>query len=346
MTDELYIAGCAAWLPPPVSAADAVASGAFPAAEARRTGMESVTVASEEDSAPAMAARAARTALDRAGRSPAEVGLLLHATLYDQGHDLWGTASYVQALALGTGQPACPAVEIRQVSNGGMASMALARAFLSSSEASRAALLTAGDVFCPPAFDRWRADPGTVYADGGAALVLARDGGFARVRSLVTVSDPGLERMHRGDHPFRPPADGRVRKVNLEECKEQYLDRHGMRATVDRAARGQRSAVEEALAGAKAELRDIARFVLPHLGRRRLESAYFRPFGIAPEDTTWPWSRTVGHLGAGDQFAGLARLIERREVRPGDLVLLLGVGAGFTWSAAVVEILELPDWHR
>ncbi|MFB7908747.1 ketoacyl-ACP synthase III family protein [Kitasatospora sp. NPDC056076] len=344
MTDELYIAGCASWLPRAVPVAEAVASGAFPESEAVRTGMQAVRIAAEEDSAADMAARAARLALRRAGRDPSEIGLLLHATLYDQGHDLWGAASYVQALALGTGPAACPAVEIRQVSNGGMAAVELAGAFLRAGGSSATALLTAGDVFCPPAFDRWRADPGTVYADGGAALVLARSTGFARLRALVTVSDPGLERMHRGDHAFRPPADGGVRKVDLEECKEQYLARHGMRATVERAARGQRSAVEGVLAEAKVELADIARFVLPHLGRRRLESAFFRPFGIAPERTTWPWSRGVGHLGAGDQFAGLARLVEDRQVGPGDLVLLLGVGAGFTWSAAVVEVLEVPDW--
>ncbi|WDM12973.1 hypothetical protein J3S85_16410 [Streptomyces lavenduligriseus] len=44
--------------------------------------------------------------------------------------------------------------------------------------------------------------------------------------------------------------------------------------------------------------------------------------------------------------AGLAWLIERREVRPGGLVLLRGVGAGFTWPGAVVEILGLPDRRR
>lgn len=28
----------------------------------------------------------------------------------------------------------------------------------------------------------------------------------------------------------------------------------------------------------------------------------------------------------------------------GDLCMLLGVGAGFTWTCAVVRITELPEW--
>jgi hypothetical protein len=94
----------------------------------------------------------------------------------------------------------------------------------------------------------------------------------------------------------------------------------------------------------------VAGLALASLG---LWTAFYTPVQVLParqleaiDAGGWPWSRTVGHLGAGDQFAGLARLIELCEVRPGDPVLLLGVGAGFTWSGAMVEILELPDWRK
>jgi 3-oxoacyl-[acyl-carrier-protein] synthase-3 len=48
----------------------------------------------------------------------------------------------------------------------------------------------------------------------------------------------------------------------------------------------------------------------------------------------------VGHLGAGDQICGFNHLLETDRVRPGDRVMLLGVGAGFSWSCAVLEVLE------
>lgn len=341
--DDLYIAGCAAFLPPEVTAEEAVARGECSAAEAARTGITSVTVAGPGDSGPALAAGAATRALDRAGHHRSDIGLVLHATLYDQGHDLWSSAAYVQSLALPGDHEPCPALEVRQVSNGGMAAVELGAAFLRAGTARPAVLLTAGDVFGPPGFDRWHSDPGTVYADGGAALVLSRTGGFARLRSLVTVSEPRLEGMHRGDHPFALPEEG-PRRVDLDECKRQFLDRVGRQSAIAWVSGGQRRALTRALEEAGVELADIDRFVLPHLGRRRLEATYFRPFGIDPERTTWPWSRGVGHLGGGDQFAGLAHLVETKQVAPGDRVLLVGVGAGFTWSAAVVEVDDVPYW--
>ncbi len=86
--------------------------------------------------------------------------------------------------------------------------------------------------------------------------------------------------------------------------------------------------------------------MLPHFGRRRLEAIYYRPYGIDPARTTWEWSRTVGHLGAGDQFAGLDHLVTSGRAVPGDRVVLIGVGAGYSWGAAVVEICDRPAWAQ
>ena len=77
-------------------------------------------------------------------------------------------------------------------------------------------------------------------------------------------------------------------------------------------------------------------------GRRRLESSFIRPLGLDLDRTTWSWSRSVGHLGAGDQFAGLDHLVATGALAAGQRVLLLGVGAGFSWSAVVLEVLAEP----
>ncbi|HEX8869078.1 MAG TPA: 3-oxoacyl-[acyl-carrier-protein] synthase III C-terminal domain-containing protein, partial [Lentzea sp.] len=79
--------------------------------------------------------------------------------------------------------------------------------------------------------------------------------------------------------------------------------------------------------------------VLPHFGRRRLDVNYLRPYGIEPERTTWEWSRTVGHLGAGDQFASLAHLVDTGKARSGQRVVMFGVGAGYSWGCAVLEMV-------
>lgn len=61
--------------------------------------------------------------------------------------------------------------------------------------------------------------------------------------------------------------------------------------------------------------------------------------GFTGEQTLWrQFGRYVGHLGGGDQIAGLDYLVQHDELEPGDRVTLFAVGTGFTFSAAVLEI--------
>ncbi|MGO4750485.1 3-oxoacyl-[acyl-carrier-protein] synthase III C-terminal domain-containing protein, partial [Streptomyces sp. 2MCAF27] len=66
--------------------------------------------------------------------------------------------------------------------------------------------------------------------------------------------------------------------------------------------------------------------------------------GIDVEQTNWEFGRRLGHLGAGDQFAGVNHLLETKAVKPGDIVVLSSVGHGYTFGCAVLEIVAEPDW--
>lgn len=297
--DDLYISAAAHRLPGRVAVADAVAAGLCDAAVARRTGLREISVADGEPPAE-MAAAAARAALRASGHGPHDIDLVLHADVYYQGHDLWPPASYVQRAAVGN---RCPAVEVRQMSNGGMAALELAAGYLRGTGGT-AALLTTGDWFGPPGFDRWRSDPGTVYADGGTALVLSRRPGFAALRSLATVSDPDLEGLHRGDDPFGQAPFSHRPAVDLAAHKDDFVAVHGISYCVNRVSAGQEEALKRALADADTELAEIDWFVLPHLGLRRLTAAYLRPWGWTPRSPPGPgrgrsgtWARATSTRG-------------------------------------------------
>jgi 3-oxoacyl-[acyl-carrier-protein] synthase-3 len=336
--EDLYLRACASLLPPVMAAEEAVARGLAEAETVRRMQVVGVTVA--EDAPADMAAAAARTAMDRSGCTPDEIALILHSSAYFQGHDMWAPASYIQRIAVGN---RCPAIEVRQTSNGGMASLELAAAFLAGTGGS-AALLTTGDRFCLPGIDRWRSDPGTVLADGATAVVLGRGSGFARLVSLVTVTEPELEQMHRGDDPPSPAPLIIRSPIEVEVTTNAFLRGPAGQRSVAMMSARQEESLQRALDEAEAKLADVDWFLLPHFGRRRLDVNFFRRFGIEPERTLWAWSRGIGHLGAGDQFAGLSWLMESGRAKPADQCLLLGVGGGFTWSSAVVEITDVPDW--
>ncbi|MFD5234120.1 ketoacyl-ACP synthase III family protein [Streptomyces qaidamensis] len=336
MSRELYIAAASSWLPPRMTLDEADRAGLVDRSRVWNTGIESVCVSADR-SAPEMAVLAARDALERAGSGPQDLHLLLHACAYHQGHDMWPSASYIQQFA---GGGTCPAVEVRQMSNGGMAALELAAGYLLADDRS-AALITTADRFCLPGFDRWRSDPSTVCGDGATAVVLSTRAGFARLRGLVTVSDPELERGARADRFSDAPmtAGG---PVDLNPNSDSLVRELGLEGLLRRIEAGQRTAFDRACVHADVKLSDIDWFVLPNLGRTRMRAQYFDPFGIDPQRSTWAWGRQVGHLGAGDQFAGLAQLVSEGALNPGQTCALVGVGAGFTWTVGIVEITAEP----
>ncbi|HEU5357080.1 MAG TPA: ketoacyl-ACP synthase III family protein [Actinocrinis sp.] len=338
--EDVHLRGTGVRLPARLLVQDAVASGECDARLVARTDAVSVSV-SDGESAAEMAAQAARSALERAGSAPQDVELILHADTYHQGQDLWPVASYIQRETL---RNQCLAVEIRQMSNGGLAAIDLACAYLGRAEHRADALLSSADRFCPPGIDRWRTDPGTPYADGAAAIVLSRRGGFARLLSVAVTADSELEEMHRGDEPFGPAPLSTRAPVDFAAAKTTFTQRYGLSYAISRTTAGQRSVVKQALADAELELDEAEWVLLPHFGRRRLQSIYLEQFGIPVERTTWEFSRTVGHLGAGDQFASLDYLISSGKARPGDRCLLVSVGAGYSWGAAVLQITDTPSW--
>ncbi|MCU1470890.1 MAG: hypothetical protein JWQ39_2039 [Glaciihabitans sp.] len=335
--EDIYVAGVGMYLPQAMPAAEAVERGLVDERTAQRTGMKSVCVSTE--SGPEMAVRAARQALGQAGAGPDDIDLVLHACTYFQGHDLWAPASYVQRESVGN---ACMSLVVDQLSNGGMAAMELAVAYLEADATRRGALLTTGDRFCLPGMDRWRTDPGTVLGDGGTALVLSRSGGFARVTSMVTVSDPSLEKMGRGVDAFAAaPLQARA-PITLDDHRARLISELGMSELIDRLLTGQRAALDQALDDANIKANDIDWFVVPHLGHPKMAFQFFTPLEIDPALSTWPFGSGVGHLGAGDQFAGLAHLVRSGVLAPGQSVVLVSAGGGFAWTVAVLEILTAP----
>lgn len=335
--DGLFVAGIGTWLPPAVSVREALADERYSQADQVKNEYVSITVAGDDDAPPDMAVRAAREALARSGIPAADIALLLHGSLWYQGTDFWPAASYIHRNVLGDEGRHAPAMDVQQMSNGSLAAVELAASYIAAAQNRRAALITTADRLALPGFDRWRSDlPGIVYGDGAAAVVLARDG-FARLLSISTVTDSALEGMYRGDRPFGTvagqagyPVDNRVRRTEFAAASDvAELGR--------RIGSGLADAVGQALAEAEVKAADLRWTVFPNLGVRTLQQAYLGPLGLDLASTTWEWGRHTGHVGAADQLIGLRRIADSGQAAPGDRVLLVGIGAGFSWTGAVIE---------
>jgi 3-oxoacyl-[acyl-carrier-protein] synthase-3 len=337
--DGLFVAGLGTWLPPAVDVGEAAADGRYDPAERDRNEYVSVTVAGPDDAPPEMAARAARAALAQSGIPAADIAVLLHGSLWYQGADFWPAASYVHRAVLGDEGRHAPAMDVQQMSNGGLAAVELAVSYVAAAAGRRAALVTTADRLAPPGFDRWRSDlPGIVYGDGAAAAVIAKDGGLARLLSICTVADSTLEGMYRGDRPFGPAPGHDGYPVANRARRAEFAAASNLAELGSRIGAGLTSAVDQALAEAEVKAADISVTVLPNLGAATLRQAYLKPLGVGLEATAWEWGRRTGHVGAADQLIGLRSVIDSGRAAPGDRVLLVGIGAGFSWTGAVVQL--------
>jgi 3-oxoacyl-[acyl-carrier-protein] synthase III len=338
--DDLYIAGTGMRLGTLVPVEAAVRRGDL--SEQRRDEFfyESVSV-STDLRAPELAIAAGRSAVARSGIDPTDFGLAFHCYLWYQGRYEWAAANYVAGEAVSAG---VPALGVMQRCNGALNAVELAGGYLAAGARGSAALVTAGDCFSGPKVDRWTVHSKAFYGDGGSAAVVARGRGFARILSTVSKSDNYLERMNRGTRPldFSPPDT--VPSGGLAE--EEFAAAHNMIEIYDRLFTVISDVQQEVLKDAGVTMDDV-KYLIDAATRGNVSNEDFvdMVYGIGPEKTTWDFGRTTGHLGAGDQFAGLTNLLETGRLAVGDLVLLMGGGSGFSCSAVLLEIVDVPDYQ-
>jgi 3-oxoacyl-[acyl-carrier-protein] synthase-3 len=269
---------------------------------------------------------------------------VLHATCAHQGLDHFASASYVQSHTVGGD---ATAVEIRQFSNGCIAGLDLAASTLTARAGERSALVTTSDRFVPPAYDRFASDKGVVFGDGGTALVVSRRPGALRLLSTSLIGDSSFVRMQIGDAAWTEAAGQGGWPVDLGARRAQNVRRQGVELLMELMVAGadrQREVIELALADAEVKVDEVAWWVMPNMGRAIVDWEFRRSLGVRESQTTWSWGREVGHLGAGDQFAGLCHLLETGAVRPGDRLVTTGIGQGENYGCAVVEVVEVPQW--
>lgn len=323
-----------------VGVGEAVAAGWFEERAARESGLVSVTVAGGVP-APDLAVAAGRAALAGSGVDAAQVDAVFHTNVHPQGPDGWSAQHYVNR---NTVNRPVTSVEIRNGCIGFFSALHLAVCFLGADRSRSAALLTAADNFGTPAVDRWRASRLFVLADGGGAVVLSKRGGFARVCSIDSISDPELERQHRGNETLFPPGLTAGATLNFDERME-YCRREpqeGERSLGDFGA-VLIDTVERALKDAGIGLDDITRVVHDGFAHEGLRAVFLDPLGLEESRGIWDYTRTVGHAGPVDQIRGLEYLWRTGAVGVGEHVLLFSGGPGMEAACAVLEITETPD---
>lgn len=337
---DLHLAGIGSHLPEPVPTAHAVARGWYD--EDRRAAARIESVAVEPAvSAPEMAVRSAEIALAHSEHDPGDIAFLMHSNTYHQGPDGWSAPHYV--LRNTVNRP-IPSLEVRQGCLGMLASLELAACRLAAQPHEQAALLTTGDNFSTPLVDRWNASGLFLFADAGAAVVLSRHGGFAKLLAAGSLSDSAMEPLHRGEEPLLPPGVTTGDPLDFEKRIRYWRTQWaaGVKPPINNFGDRVAEIAQRTLDEAGVSMRDIAR--VSHVGFNwdPLHAMFLEPLDIDAGRGTWEFSRTIGHTGSADLVLGLEHLWRTGQVGVGERVLLIGAAVGMEAGCAVVEITAAP----
>jgi 3-oxoacyl-[acyl-carrier-protein] synthase-3 len=295
-----------------------------------------VSVSFSDLAPPEMAVLAGRAALEGVDPVPSPA-LHLHGSTYFQGLDMWPASCWIANRLLGDVQDAL-SLQASALSNSSLACLEIAGSMLAGRPDLAGALVTAADRFAPPGIDRFRVDSGMAFGDGASAALLGRDDGALRVLSVSSFTDTTLEPLQRGDEPFHAVSPTAVETLPMRRRAREFF-RSGAMTPAE--ARGKsvsavRRVVGTAVEEAGVALADARWVVPPFLGRRLFESGFVEPLGLEPERTLFEFGLRTGHLGAADQLLSLDHLRRNDLLEPGDHVVLIGTGMGFTFTAAVL----------
>jgi len=295
------------------------ALGREPAAMERRTGIRTRHWAEPGTRVAELGAQVLRQALEAAGLAATELRRILFVSSYGGEILIPATANRVAA-ALGLAGT-CDGMDLSNACMG----------FLSAFDvAARCVATGLGPVGIVTVelgsriVDKSDARPYLVFGDAAAAAVLGQARAGEGLLGSVLANDGTQPPDTVLEHPV---FSGKPERVRFHVSRQEILDI---------AMRALSTATNTVLDRAGARLSDIE-WVLPHQPNGAMLRAITEGLGVAPERIV-PVVEETGSVGAASIPFSLDRLLRTRPVRPGERILMVGVGAGVSHGALLYQV--------
>ena len=285
-----------------------------------RTGIKERRIAAPEQAMTDLALPAARIALERAGVKSTELDLIIVATVTPD--MMFPTTGSL----LGDLLPAPDAAAYDLLAGCTGFVYALAQAYsMVSSGLSKKALVVGGDVLSK-ILDWTDRSTLVLFGDGAGAVVLERveDGGFL---GFELGADGG-----GGQHLWLPGSGSR-----RFEDPESFVKMNG-REVFKFATRVMVTSAEKLLDQCGLSIDDVDVYV-PHQANVRIIDHAVRKLGVREDRVVVNVDR-YGNTSSGSIPLALADAAADGRLKPGELVLMTGMGAGLTWGSALIEWTE------
>lgn len=290
-----------------------------------RTGIRERRIAENGQAASDLGARAAQRALKTSGSAPTDLDLIIVASL---SHDapFPATASY---LAGQIGADGVAAFDISAACTGFIYALAAGSSFIAAGQAER--VLVVGADVVSKMIDWNDRSTAVLFGDGAGAVLLEPAG----------TADEGIIGFDLGNDPggtgdLNVPAGGSRLPASEETvaARQHYLRMNG-REVFKFATRIIETSARQVLAKHELTVEDVDLFV-PHQANVRIIDAAVRKLGIPPDKVFSNLDR-YGNTSCASIPLCLDEAVTEGKLRGGDLVLMVGFGAGLSWGSCLVR---------
>lgn len=290
----------------------------------QRTGVAERRIAGEGETTLTLSLQAAQAALEVADLSPAQLDLIIVATVTPE-YPFPATACLIQD-ALGAEKAA--AFDLAAGCSGFVYGMSMAADSLVAGTHERALVIGAETL---SRIIDWT-DRGTciLFGDGAGAVVLQASEADGGILASVLGSDGS------GGELLILPAGGSAQPASMESvaARQHYISMRG-RQVFRFATRIMPEASRQVLALAGVEVEDVDLFI-PHQANDRILQMAAKVLGV-PVERMYSNIALYGNTSAASVPIALCEAIEQDLVNRGDIIVCVGFGAGLTWAASAIR---------
>ncbi len=292
---------------------------------ASRTGIRERRIAAEGEYTSHLASKAGLKALEQAGVDPADVELIIIATITPDTLTP-ATACYVQQQI---GAFKAVAFDVSAACSGFLYAMELARHSVGAGAFKNALIIGAEKL---SAFVDWT-DRNTcvLFGDGaGAAVLVPSTNGDGKILSSHLGTDGAQTEL------LNIPGGGSACPITIENANDQLatLAMAG-REVFKHAVNAMKRAAMEAIESAGLTAKDI-KLLIPHQANLRIIDAIVERLDVSRDDVFINLDK-YGNTSAAAVAIALDEANRQGRIEKGDKILLVAFGAGLTWASAVIE---------
>jgi 3-oxoacyl-[acyl-carrier-protein] synthase-3 len=303
-----------------------------------RTGIRERHIAEDGETTASTAIQVARQALEVAGLHPAQLDLIIVATVTPD--YIFPAAACLVQDALGATHAV--AFDLSAGCSGFIYGLSIA-AHLVSAGAYQTALVIGAETLSR--ITDWAdRDTCVLFGDGAGAVLLQAGEDEGGVLATLLGADGS------GGDLLRLPAGGSRNPASHQTVAEglHFIQMKG-REVFRFAVRVMPAATQQVLEMAGLSLADL-KLLIPHQANQRIIEAAARALDLPPEAVYSNLER-YGNTSAASIPIALSEAVEEGRIQPGDLVVCVGFGAGLTWGAAAIrwtrpQPAPAPRWRR